>query len=89
VLTIVTAVWGIGLLLECGVQVLLALTLTVEQVLLISPIVRYGVLAILLLWAILLARRRRSRRSSIPERASSKPEDEAITASSSSPEKGS
>jgi len=87
VLTIVTAVWGIGLLLECGVQILLALTLTVEQVLLISHIVRYGVLAILLLWAILFARRRRSRRSSTPERASSILEDEAITASSSSPEK--
>ena len=87
VLTIVTAVWGIGLLLECGVQILLALTLTVEQVLLISHIVRYGVLAILLLWAILFARRRRSRRSSTPERASSILEGEAITASSSSPEK--
>jgi hypothetical protein len=87
VLTIVTAVWGIGLLLECGVQVLLALTLTVEQVLLISPIVRYGVLAILLLWAIFFARRRRSRRSSTPEGVSSKLEDEPTTAQSSSPEK--
>jgi hypothetical protein len=86
-LTIITAVWGIGLLLECGVRVILALTLTVEQVLLISPIVRYGVLATLLLWAIFFARRRRSRRSSTPEGVSSKLEDEPTTAQSSSPEK--
>jgi hypothetical protein len=38
--TIITAVWGIGLLLECGVQVMLVLTLTTQQVLLLSPIVR-------------------------------------------------
>ena len=87
VLTIITAVWGIGLLLECGVQVMLVFTLSVEQVLLLSPVVRYGMWAALLLWAIFFARRRRSRGSSTPEGVSSEPEDESITAQSSSPEK--
>ena len=58
-----------------------------EALLLAGPIVRYGVLATLLLWAIFFARRRRSRRSSMPEGVSSKLEDEPITAQSSSPEK--
>jgi hypothetical protein len=86
-LTIITVVWGIGLLLECALQVLLAFTLPVEQVLLISPLVRYGVWAILLLWAFFFTRGRRSRRSRTPEGVSSKPEDKPITAQPSSPEK--
>jgi hypothetical protein len=54
--TVITAVWGIGLLLECVARVALALTVSVEQFLVISPIVRYGFLGGLLLWAILFAR---------------------------------
>ena len=59
VLTVISAVWGVGLLLECGVQVILALSLSVQQVLLVSPIVRYATWAALLLWAISFARQRR------------------------------
>ncbi|GHO85699.1 VC0807 family protein [Dictyobacter formicarum] len=42
--TVITAVVGIGLLLECAVRVLLALTVSIEQFLVISPLVRYGFL---------------------------------------------
>ena len=71
--TIITAVWGIGLLLECGVQVMLALTLSIEQVLLLSPIVRYGMWAILLLWAIFFSWICRRDQSRMPEDFSREP----------------
>jgi intracellular septation protein A len=74
--TIITVVWGIGLLLECGIQVLLVFTLTVEQVLLLSPIVRYGVWAILFLWAVLFRWMSRSRKHPTRESIPSGPADE-------------
>ncbi|GHO72089.1 hypothetical protein KSC_109810 [Ktedonobacter sp. SOSP1-52] len=64
----ITAVWGIGLLLECVVRVALALTLPIEQFLVISPIVRYCFLSVLVLWAILFARIRRQRQQKQRER---------------------
>jgi hypothetical protein len=66
-LSVITAVWGVGLLLECVVRVTLALTLSIEQFLVISPIVRYAFLGVLLLWAFLFARIRRARRHQPPE----------------------
>lgn len=57
----ITAVWGVGLLLECVARVILVYTLSTDQFLVISPIVRYGFLGLLVLWAILHARIRRRR----------------------------
>lgn len=82
VLTIVTVVWGIGLLLECGVQVLLALTLSVEPVLLLSPLVRYGTWALLLLWAIFFSWMRRRAQPRRPEGVSREPVQEPTQARS-------
>lgn len=58
---VITFVWGTGLLLECVARVALALTLPIEQFLVISPIVRYGFLGVLVLWAFLFTRIRRQR----------------------------
>jgi len=82
-LTIITAIWGLGLLLECGVQVILAFTLTVEQFLVIHPIVHYSFLGVLLLWAFLFARIRRSRKHKVREGAPNEPANEPTYAQSS------
>jgi hypothetical protein len=58
---VITAVWGAGLLLECGVRVILALNVSIEQFLVLSPIVRYGFLGALALWTFLYMRVRRGR----------------------------
>jgi hypothetical protein len=77
--TIITAVWGIGLLLECAVQVFLAFTLTTEQVLLLSPLVRYGVWVILVLWAVLFRWMSRSRSHTTREHIAGSPADEPLS----------
>lgn len=74
--TIITAAWGVGLLLECGIQVLLAFTLTTQQVLLLSPLVRYGMWALLLLGAVLFRWISRSRRHMTREDIPGSPIDE-------------
>lgn len=61
VFTILTAVWGIILLLEVVVNSLLVFTLTIEQFMVISPIVRYGLLGGMLPGTLLFARIRRAR----------------------------
>lgn len=47
---IMSAVWGIGLLLEAIIRIILVNTLSVEQFLAISPFVIYGIIALLMLW---------------------------------------
>lgn len=47
---VMSAVWGVGLLLEAVVRVSLILTLSVEQFLAISPFVLYGIIAALFIW---------------------------------------
>ncbi|MGH2478430.1 MAG: VC0807 family protein [Ktedonobacteraceae bacterium] len=57
--TIITAVWGIGSLLEFGVCLILAFTLSIDRFLVISPLIHYGFLGLLLIWAFLFGRLRR------------------------------
>ncbi len=59
---VVTAVWGVALLLDAVLNVLLASTLSIEQFMLISPLVHYGLLGGVLLGTLLIAWRRRSRK---------------------------
>jgi hypothetical protein len=54
---VVSAVWGSGLLLEAGVRVLLAHTLTPPTFLLVWPVIGYGVYAALFWWTLCYARR--------------------------------
>jgi intracellular septation protein A len=58
----VTAAWGLALLLECGVNVMLVLTLSVDLFLVISPLVRYGLLGGVLLGTLLFGWIRRRRK---------------------------
>lgn len=47
---VMSAVWGVGLLLEAAVRISLVVTLSVEQFLAISPFVTYGIIALLIIW---------------------------------------
>lgn len=67
--TLITIVWGIGLLFECGVRLALALTLSTGQFLVISPIVRYSFLGILVIWLFLFMGLQRRRQRKNAERA--------------------
>lgn len=69
-LAYITALWGAGLLLECILRIVLALRLPAAQFLLVSPIVRYGILGILALVTLLMVRMRRARYREAKELAS-------------------
>ena len=51
--------WGLGLLLEAAVRTYLVFTLSIEQFLIVSPIVFYGFYAALLGWSVVFGRRKR------------------------------
>ncbi|WP_342777136.1 MULTISPECIES: VC0807 family protein [Streptomyces] len=51
-MTVMTAVWGVGYLLEAGVRVALAYVLDTDTMVAVSPIMIYGVLAGLALWTV-------------------------------------
>jgi hypothetical protein len=58
---LMTAVWAIGWLGEFGVRVVMILTLSVAQVLAISPFVFNGITIGLIAWTLAYARRQRQR----------------------------
>jgi hypothetical protein len=66
---VITAVVGLSLLLEFVMRLLLVFTLPVEQFLLISSIVRYGILGLMLLCLFLFIRLCRSRQEQMLERS--------------------
>ena len=47
---VMSAVWGFGLLLEAVIRISLVMMLSVEQFLVISPFVIYGIIALLFIW---------------------------------------
>lgn len=56
-MTIMTLVWGFGLLVDAGLGVALVRLLSVSDYLLIAPLVGYGVMAVLVLWTLIFTRR--------------------------------
>jgi hypothetical protein len=74
---LLTAIWGGGLLLELALRAILVYSLTIEQVMLISPFISYGILGgLLLLTTLLLKQMRRDIQQEtleeVPEQLSSK-----------------
>jgi len=59
---LMTLVWAVGWLSEFGLRVLMVLTLSVSQVLAISPFVFNGITIGLIAWTLAYARRQRQRR---------------------------
>ena len=55
-MTIMTLVWGVGLLADAGLGALLVRALSVSDYLLLGPLLGYGVTAALILWTLLFTR---------------------------------
>ncbi|NOU93725.1 hypothetical protein GC093_10895 [Paenibacillus sp. LMG 31456] len=47
---LITLVWGISLLFESGVKVLLVYSLSISEFLIVSPIVAYGIIGLTIWW---------------------------------------
>lgn len=58
-MTIMTLVWGFGLVAEAGAAVALVFTLSIKTYLLVSPIVGYSTIGLLSLWTYWYANRQR------------------------------
>ena len=56
-MTVMTLVWGLGLLADVAVSVALLFALSVREYLIVNPIVGYGVVGVLSLWSFLYVRR--------------------------------
>jgi hypothetical protein len=58
-MTVMTLVWGFGLVAECALSSALVFAVSVRQFLIVGPLVGYSFLGLLMLWTFLYARRQR------------------------------
>ena len=62
---VITVVWGIGLLIEAALRTFLVMVLSIEQFLIVSPFVLYGIIGILVVWMFLYSRQGRKKGEAI------------------------
>jgi hypothetical protein len=79
---VMSAVWGVGLLLEAAIRVSLVITLSVEQFLAISPFVIYGIIAFLFIWTFRYGRTGSLRTTELMQRITT---EEQVASAASSP----
>ena len=60
-MTLMTVVWGLGLLVDVAISVVLVFTLSIRAYLIVNPILGYGILGGLSLWSFLYGQRARRR----------------------------
>lgn len=60
-MTVMTLVWGFGLLAEVALSIVLVFVLSIREYLLINPIIGYGTMGALGLWSFLYAQRAKRR----------------------------
>ena len=60
-MTVMTLVWGFGLLAEVAVSVVLVFTLSIREYLIVNPILGYGTMGALSLWSFFYGRRAKRR----------------------------
>lgn len=60
-MTVMTVVWGLGLLADVAVSVVLVFVLTIREYLVVNPILGYATLGALSLWSFLYGRRAKRR----------------------------
>ena len=65
---VITVVWGIGFLFEAVLRTFLVIKLSIEQFLIVSPFVLYGILGILAVWTFLYSRQGRKKGEEIRQR---------------------
>jgi len=73
---LITALWGVGFLIELVLRLILTFTLTVEQFLIIGPIVQYSFLGAMLLGTLLFVRIRRYGKRNLPKQLPEQPKQE-------------
>jgi hypothetical protein len=65
---VITVVWGIGFLFEAVLRTFLVIKLSIEQFLIVSPFVLYGMIGILVAWMFLYSRQGRKKGEEIRQR---------------------
>ncbi|HEY7959023.1 MAG TPA: VC0807 family protein [Sphingomicrobium sp.] len=60
-MTIMTLVWGFGLLADVAISVMLVFELSIREYLIVNPILGYGTMGALSLWSLLYGRRAKRR----------------------------
>jgi hypothetical protein len=75
---LMTVVWGVGLIVQAVGQVILAFTLSIEQDLVVSPIVGYGVYLGLFGWSFWYGKRRRQKGEQLAAAAAKKSSGQAV-----------
>jgi hypothetical protein len=65
---VMTAVWGVGFLLEAAIRIYLVTVLSTEQFLIVSPFVIYGIIGLLMAWTFYYGRQRRKRSEELRQR---------------------
>ena len=63
-----TVVWGMGLLCEAVLRTFLVMVLSIEQFLIVSPFVLYGIIGSLVAWMLLYSRQGRKKGEAIRQR---------------------
>ena len=66
VFRVLTAVWGVGLILQTGVMCYLAWIWPINRYLLLSPYISYGIFGLLMAWSLWYRRRRMAMRAAQP-----------------------
>jgi phosphate/sulfate permease len=64
-----TAVWGAGLIAQMVLQIILAFALSIEQDLVVSPIVGYGFYFVLFGWSFWYGKKRKKQREGLEAEA--------------------
>jgi hypothetical protein len=75
---LMTVVWGVGLIGQAILQVILAFALSIEQDLVVSPIVGYGIYLGLFGWSFWYGKRRRARGERLAAAAAQKSSGQAV-----------
>jgi hypothetical protein len=75
---LMTVVWGVGLIAQAVLQVILAFALSIEQDLVVSPIVGYGVYLGLFGWSFWYGKRRKERGERLAAAAAKKSSDQTV-----------
>lgn len=65
---VITVVWGIGFLFEAVLRTFLVIVLTVEQFVIVSPFVLYGIIGLLIVWMVFYTRQGRKKGEAVRQR---------------------
>ena len=65
---VITVVWGIGFLFEAALRTFLVIVLSIEQFIIVSPFILYGIIGIMIAWMILYSRQGRKKGEALRQR---------------------